>query len=115
VRDNARLTAFSIEGRVGAAINESDVDRPNLLDLRRYGGELAEIRLQVLSVEPLQRGRLFWLEAHDELGGRARRRAHADKILPVDEPKDAASDRYLGHVALGINLQSVRQPRLLQE
>jgi hypothetical protein len=59
----------SIKGRVGAAIYKGDMDRPGLIDLRRYGGDLAEIRLQVLSFEPMQRGQLFRLETHDELGG----------------------------------------------
>jgi hypothetical protein len=59
----------SIEGRVGAAICKSDMDMPRLIDLRRYGGDLAEIRLQVLSVELMRRGQLLRLETHDELGG----------------------------------------------
>jgi hypothetical protein len=92
----------SIEGRVGAAICKSDMDRPGLIDLRRYGGDLAEIRPQVLSVEPMQRGRFFRLEAHDELGEGVVRQPHADEILPVDEPKEATTDRDLGDVAVGI-------------
>jgi len=57
---------------------------------------------KVAYVLPMQSGRLFRPEAHDELGGGVVRRPHADQILPVGDPEDAATDRDLGDVALGI-------------
>lgn len=53
---------------------------------------MAKIGLQAIRVEPMQSGRVPWLETHDELSGGAVRQAHPDAILPVDDPEDAAMD-----------------------
>jgi hypothetical protein len=47
----------------------------------------------------MQSGLVHWLEANDELAGGTPHWAHADLILPADEPKYAAMDRDLGDIA----------------
>ncbi|MGH6837872.1 MAG: hypothetical protein ACREDT_03565 [Methylocella sp.] len=78
------------------------MDRSDVINLRRYGADVAEIGLQAIVALPMQRGTLSWLEADDKLGVHFLRRMQADEILPVDDPEDAAMDGNLGDVAPGI-------------
>lgn len=92
----------SIEGRVGASINESDVDRPCLRDLRGQRADIAENGLQMVYVEPVQCGSALRIEANHDFCGRAVGWAHTDAILTIEKAEDATMHGDFGNVAPGI-------------